>query len=173
MTKIKDILGNDFTMKEFWAIVDALPDDINSKNYKLNINAYFKKSGDLKVKALSLSTEEDYQIWHDMQGFIRRGIRTQIHLNKLRHHVAVHKQHIKDVKEGKVKRHKVVKYGKLEPIKRNKKDKITQQEIEKIDPIALRNQLVVEYNRLIREGNPDTKKLREQIHEQIQKIEGD
>ena len=42
-----------------------------------------------------------------------------------------------------------------------------------INPVVLRNRLASEYNRLIREGNPDTKKLREQIHEQIQKIEGD
>ena len=42
-----------------------------------------------------------------------------------------------------------------------------------IDSFALRHKLVVEYNRLIREGNPDTKKLREQIHDQIQKIESE
>ncbi|HDZ13487.1 hypothetical protein LCGC14_0955800 [marine sediment metagenome] len=120
MTKIKDILENDFTIAEFWAIVDTLPDDINGKNYKLNINAYFKKNGDPKVKALSLSTDEDFQIWHDTQGFIRRSIRMQIHMNKLRYHVAVHKQHIKDVRDGKIERHKVVRYGKLEPLKREK-----------------------------------------------------
>ena len=36
---------------------------------------------------------------------------------------------------------------------------------------ALRNELAQEYNRLIREGDPETKELREQIHEQIQKLE--
>ncbi len=42
-----------------------------------------------------------------------------------------------------------------------------------IDSSVLRHKLVVEYNRLIREGNPDTKELREQINEQIQKIESE
>ncbi len=42
-----------------------------------------------------------------------------------------------------------------------------------IDPSVLRHKLVVLYNRLIREGNPDTKELREQINDQIQKIESE
>jgi hypothetical protein len=39
------------------------------------------------------------------------------------------------------------------------------------NPIIIRNQLAVEYNRLIREGKPETKELREQIHGEIQKLE--
>ena len=175
MQKIKDILDTieEFTMDEFWAVVDALPDEGDGKKHKDNVRKYFKKDGTPKAKALSPSTDEDYQVIYDTEVFIHTTVAKEIHLNKLRHHVSVHKQHIKDVRDGKIERHKVVKYGKLEPIKEKKKSKTTQQEVEKIDPIALRNQLVVEYNRLIREGNPDTKKLRKQIHEQIQKIEGD
>jgi hypothetical protein len=35
----------------------------------------------------------------------------------------------------------------------------------------LRNELVLKYNELIRKGDPATKKLRRQIHEQISEIE--
>ena len=172
MRKIKDTLDTieEFTMDEFWAVIDALPDEGDDKKHKDNIRKFFKKDGTPKAKALSPSTREDYQSIYDTEVFIHTTVATEIHLNKIRHHVAVHKQHIKDVRDGKIERHKVVKYGKLEPIK---KKKITKQEIKKINPIVLRNKLVVEYNRLIREGNPDTKKLREQIHDQIQKIESE
>ena len=100
--KIRDILTNvDFTMDEFWVIVDALPDEVAGKKQKANINAYFKKNGDPKVKALSLSTDEDYQTWHDTQGFIRRQVRTQIHVNKLKKRRDDILGNIKDVKRKK------------------------------------------------------------------------
>ncbi len=152
MKRIKDILGDKFTIAEFWAVVDALPDDVDGKNPKVNIHSYFKKNGDPKAKALSLSTDEDFQTWHDTHGFIHKQVRQQIHMNKLRKRADESKQHAKDKKE--------------------KKDKSEQIE-EKINPVVLRHQLVVEYNRLIREGNPDTKELREQINVEIQKIESE
>ncbi len=172
MQKIQDYLDplEESTLDEFWAVIDALPDEGDGKKYKDNIRKYFKKDGTPKAKVLSPSTDEDYQSIYDTEVFIHTTVTTEIHLNKLRFHVAVHKQHIKDVRDGKIERHKITKYGKLEPIK---KKTITQQEIKKINPIALRNKLVVEYNRLIREGNPDTKELREQINDQIQKIESE
>ena len=58
---------------------------------------------------------------------------------------------------------------KLGKVKTGKKNKPIEEPI--IDPNILRNQLAVEYNRLIRENNPDTKELREQIRDQIQEIE--
>ncbi len=42
---------------------------------------------------------------------------------------------------------------------------------EVINPIILRNQLVEKYNQMVREGDPATKELRREIHEQIRKIE--
>jgi len=172
MQKIKDILDTteEFTMDEFWAVIDALPDESDGKKHKDNIRKYFKKDGTPKVKALSPSTDEDYQSIYDTEVFIHTTIAKEIHLNKLRYHVAVHKQHIKDIRKKKIERHKIVKYGKLKPIKK-KEGKSAQQEVLQLDPILLRNQLASEYNRLIRENNPDTKELREQIHAQIQKIE--
>lgn len=173
MRKIQEMLDTieEFTLDEFWAVVDALPDEGDSKKYKDNIRAYFKKDGTPKKKALSPATQKDYQSIYDTEVFVHTTVLTEIHLNKLRHHTIVHKQHVKDVRDGKMKRHKVVKYGKLEPIKEKKKDKITQREIEKINPVILRNQLAQEYNRLIREGDPSTLELRERIHAQIQEIE--
>lgn len=83
--KVQDILDTfDFTMDEFWEIVDTLPDDDENKKRKKNINAYFKKDGTLKAKALSLSTQNDYQTMHDTQGFIRRYVRDAIHMNRLK-----------------------------------------------------------------------------------------
>lgn len=121
--KIKDLLGDtEFTTDEFWAVVDALPDEVAGKKQKANINAYFKKNGDLKIKAVSLSTDEDYQTWHDTQGFIRRQIRTQIHMNRLKNRRDVILRNIKDVKEKKDVPRRVTKDGKLGEPKR-KKDK--------------------------------------------------
>ena len=172
MRKIKDILDTveEFTMDEFWAVIDALPDEGDGKKHKDNIRAYFKKDGTPKVKVLSPSTQKDYQSIYDTEVFIHTTVAKEIHLNKLRHHIAVHRQHAKDVREGKIERHKVVRYGKLEKIKEKASVETIIAE-KKINPDILRNQLVVEYNRLIREGNPKTKKLREQIHDQIQEIE--
>ncbi len=150
--KLKDLLGTEFSLDEFWAVVDALPDEVSGKKQKANINAFFKKNGDPKKK--KLITDEDYQVSHDTQGFIRRWVRTQIHVNKLK---ARRDATLKKSKEARLK----------------KKQKGVKQDIEKISPLVLRHKLVVEYNRLIREGNPDTKELREQINDQIQKIESE
>lgn len=173
MRKIQEYLDplEECTLDEFWAVIDALPDEGDGKKHKDNIRKYFKKDGTPKKKALFPSTDEDYQSIYDTEVFIHTTVAKVIHLNKLRYHVTVHKQHIKDVRDGKIERHKVVKYGNLEPLKRKKKDESIQQEVLQVDPILLRNQLAVEYNRLIREGNPETKELREQIHGQIQKLE--
>ena len=122
MRKIQDTLDTieEFTMDEFWTVIDALLDEGDGKKHQDNIRKFFKKDGTPKAKALSPSTQEDYQSIYDTEVFIHTTVATEIHLNKLRHHVNVHKQHIKDVKEGKIERHKVVKYGKLEKIQRNK-----------------------------------------------------
>ncbi len=71
------------------------------------------------------------------------------------------KEHIRKHKE-RIKKEKTERKSHKKPVEKKPN---------KIDPLVLRHQLVVEYNRLIREGNPDTKKLREQIHAEIQKIE--
>ena len=76
---------------------------------------------------------------------------------------------IKHIKAQKDKVKKIRRDIKLGKVKTGKKDKPIEQPI--IDPGILRNRLAVEYNRLIRENNPDTKKLREQIRAEIQKIE--
>ena len=122
MQKIKDILDTieEFTINEFWAVVDVLPDEGDGKKHKDNIRKYFKKDGTPKAKALSSSTQTDYQSIYDTEVFIHTMVAREIHLNKLRHHADVHKQHIKDVREKKVKRQKVVKYGKLKKIERKK-----------------------------------------------------
>ena len=72
-----------------------------------------------------------------------------------------HKERIKKIKAD-------VKAGKMP--KGRKKEKKEPVEIQQ-NPIAIRNQLAEEYNRLVREGDPETKELREQIHDQIQKLE--
>ncbi len=122
MQKIKNYLDpfEECTMAEFWAVIDALPDEGDGKKHKDNIRKYFKKDGTPKAKALSLSTDEDYQSIYDTEVFIQTTVTKEIHLNKLRHHVTIHKQHIQDVRDGKIERHKVVKYGKLKPSKRYK-----------------------------------------------------
>ena len=122
MPKIKDILDTieEFTIDEFWVVVDALPDEGDGKKHKDNIRKYFKKDGAPKAKALSPSTDEDYQSIYDTEVFIHTTVAKEIHINKLRYHVTVHKQQIKDVRDGKVKRQKVVKYGKLKPLKKDK-----------------------------------------------------
>jgi len=122
MRKIKEYLDptEESTIEEFWIVIDALPDEGDGKKHKDNIRKYFKKDGTPKAKALSPITDADYQSIYDTEVFIHTTVIREIHLNKLRHHVAVHKQHIKDVREKKVKRQKVVKYGKLEPLKKDK-----------------------------------------------------
>ncbi len=174
MRKIQEYLDplEECTLDEFWAVIDALPDQDDSKKHKDNIRKYFKKDGTPKAKALSPSTQNDYQSIYDTEVFIHTTVIKEIHLNKVRKHVAAHKQHTRDVLDGKIEKHKIVKWGKLVPIKKRKKEKVLPQK-EVINPVALRHQLVVEYNRLIREGNPDTKKLREQINDEIQKIESE
>lgn len=121
MKKIKEILDTvveEFTMEEFWVVVDALPDEGDGKKQKDNVKAHFKRDGTPKAKALSPISPKDYQDIYDAEVFISTTVEKEIHLNKLRHHVEVHKQHIKDVREEKTKRMKVVKYGKLEKIER-------------------------------------------------------
>jgi hypothetical protein len=126
MMKVKDLLkGFDFTMDEFWAVVDSLPDEMNGKKHKANIRSYFKKDGLPKVKANQIKTAKAgelpanaYQDWHDTHGFIRRTVRRQIHMNRLRHHREVHIQHNKDVKDGKTERMRVEPYGKLVPFEK-------------------------------------------------------
>jgi hypothetical protein len=126
MMKIKDLIrGEDFTMDEFWEVVDSLPDEMNGKKHKANIRSYFKKDGTPKVKANQLKTAaageltaSAYQEWHDTQGFIRRTVRRQMHINKLKKHREAHKQHVKDIKAGKTERMRVEPYGKLVPLKR-------------------------------------------------------
>ena len=54
--------------------------------------------------------------------------------------------------------------------KREKKEKIPE-EIKQPSPVKVRHLLVLEYNQLVRKGDPATKELREQIHEQITEIE--
>ena len=158
---IKELIGkDDFTMDEFWVAVDILPDEFNGKPLKANVRAHFKKDGEPKVKA------KKGQDWHDTQGFIRRQVRTQIHLNKLRKH---RDAHVQLVRKKKTKTHKVERHGEIIRIREDPVRVEIAEEM--ISPQSLRNLLVVEYNRLIREGNPKTKKLREQIHEQIQRIE--
>lgn len=121
MRKAQELLKNfDFTLDEFWAVIDDLPDEGEKKKDKDNIKSFFKKNGDLKSRALNLNVDKDFQDFHRTQGFIRRYVRTQIHMNRLRLHKDTHKRHIKDVREKKVKRQKVVKYGKLEPLKKDK-----------------------------------------------------
>ena len=123
MKKIKEILDtveDEFTMEEFWAVIDELPDDDSNK---VNINKFFKKDGSPKAKAASLTSQKDYQDEADVLNFLGTSVSTQIHLNKLRLHVAVHLQHIQDVKAGKSERMKIVKYGKLEKFKRDKERK--------------------------------------------------
>ena len=118
--KIQEMLDTieEFTLDEFWVVVDALPDEGDGKRHKDNIRAYFKKDGTPKAKALSPKTQKDYQSIYDTEVFIHTTAGIEIHLNKLRYHRAVHKQHIRDVRDGKIERHKVVKYGKLEEIER-------------------------------------------------------
>ena len=102
---IKEMLGNlDFTMDEFWLVIDALPDQGEKKKDKDNIKSFFKKNGEPKAKALNLNTNKDFQDFHRTQGFIQRYVRTQIHMNRLRLHRDTHKKHIKDVREKKIKR---------------------------------------------------------------------
>lgn len=122
MRKIQEYLDplEECTLDEFWAVIDALPDTGDSKKHKTNIRAYFKKDGSPKVKALSPVTDEDFQAIYDTEVFIHTTVAKEIHLNKLRYHVAVHKQHIRDVRDGKTERQKVVKYGKLVKIERKK-----------------------------------------------------
>lgn len=73
----------------------------------------------------------------------------------------------KEHKERVEKLRKDIRNGKLP----HKKRENIPDEVIQISPIAIRNQLAEEYNRLIREGDPETKELREQIHDQIQKLE--
>ena len=77
-------------------------------------------------------------------------------------HVKKHRDRIKKIRQD-------IKDGKM-PKGRNKKEEKSIEEIIQ-NPAAIRNQLAEEYNHLIRESNPDTKELREQIHDQIQKLE--
>lgn len=78
------------------------------------------------------------------------------------------KDHIQQQKDRTRKIKDNIKAGKMPKGKKKEKqepDKIIQ------SPAAIRNELAQEYNRLIREGDPETKELREQIHDQIQKLE--
>jgi len=121
MRKIKDILtDNRMTLDMFWEFVDNLPDDIDGKKHKKNIRALFKKDGTPKAKSLSPSTDEDYQILHDTQGFIHRQVRKQLHKARLKERREMKLQNIKDVKEKKDFPRKISKDNKfLEP--RNEK----------------------------------------------------
>jgi len=113
MRKIKETLDTieEFTMDEFWTVIDAIPDTDDGKKHKDNINKYFKKDGTPKAKALSPKTQDDYQSIYDTEVFLSTYVGKEIHLNKLHKRVAAHKQIIK---EKKVKTHKVTKYGKIE-----------------------------------------------------------
>lgn len=76
------------------------------------------------------------------------------------------KKHIQKHKDKRNKIKSDIKSGKMKSGKRKSTvDEDTQ------DPQIIRNQLAEEYNRLIREGDPETKELREQIYDQIQKFE--
>lgn len=128
MKPVKEIIKlsfneEDFTMDEFWAVIDRMPDDVAGRPHKKNIRAYFKKDGTPKAKALALSTDEDFQEMHHTLGFMRRYVRTQIHLNKLRKHKAAHKKHIKEVKEKKTEPKRITKYGKMESLEERRKNK--------------------------------------------------
>ena len=122
MRKVQDILklAEEFTMDEFWVVIDALPDTGDGKKHKDNVNAYIKKDGTPKAKALAPRTQKDYQALYDTESFINMYVADQMHLNKLRHHVSVHKQHVKDIKAGKTEPMKVVKYGQLVEFKKDK-----------------------------------------------------
>ncbi len=112
--KIAELLtGIEFTNDEIQEALDALPDEFAGKPLKANINKYFKKDGTAKAK------KQEGQEWHDTQGFIRRQVRTQIHINRLRKHVEAHKQLIK---EKKTKTHRVGRHGKIEKIERVRED---------------------------------------------------
>ena len=102
--KIQDLIKSpeEFTMDEFWAIIDALPDEMNGKKYKTNVNAFFHKDGTPKDK--QLQKDEDYQDLHDIHVFISHQVKAQLHLNKLKNLRETSKQHIKDIRNGKSKR---------------------------------------------------------------------
>lgn len=100
MRKIEDYLDTieEFTMEEFWAVIDTLPDEGNKKKHKENIRKYFKKDGTPKVKALSLETQEDHQSAHDTEIFISNYVSREIHLNRLRNRKKDRKKFIKEKK---------------------------------------------------------------------------
>jgi hypothetical protein len=60
-------------------------------------------------------------------------------------------------------------------IKRGRRKRVQKErppeKIRQPSPAEVRHLLVLKYNQLIREGDPATKKLRRQIHEQISEIE--
>lgn len=70
----------DFTMKEFWEAINELPAEFDGKPMRANISGYFKKDGTPKVR------QRKGQQWHDTQKFIRKNVRTHMHVKKLKKH---------------------------------------------------------------------------------------
>lgn len=129
MQSIFEILRypEEFTIDEFWTVVAILPDEGKGKERKDNINKYFKKDGTPKAKALSPQSQADYQAIQDTVNFIGTFVLNQIHKNKIRQHIEVHEQHIENLRskdpeiKAEAKKFKVVRFGKLEKTKKQKR----------------------------------------------------
>ena len=104
-------VDTEFTNEEFQEALDSLPDEFAGKPLKATIRKYFKLDGTAKVK------KQTGQEWHDTQGFIRRQVRTQIHINRLRKRAEAHKQIIR---EKKTRTHKVERHGKIVRVNEDK-----------------------------------------------------
>lgn len=86
MRKVGQILKHtEYTMDEFWAIVEELPDEIGGKKYKKKIKAFFKKNGDPKSTKKNLTAQENQDL-HEIQIGISKHVRSRMHVKKIKAH---------------------------------------------------------------------------------------
>ena len=110
--KIQDLIG-EVDIDEFNDALDMLPDEFQGKPLKANVRKYFKMDGTAKTK------KQVGQEWKDTQTFIRRRVRGQIHVNRIKKH---RDAHVQLITEKKTKTHKVERYGVISERKKGKDD---------------------------------------------------
>lgn len=99
---IKELLDfPDLDIDDFWSVVGSLPDEGETGNHKKNINSIFKNNGELKARYINRNTDLDIQMFHKTQGFIRKQIRTLLHINKMKEQRDKRKQEIREAKGSK------------------------------------------------------------------------
>ena len=72
------------SVTDFWRIIDDLPEVIDGKEYKKLVKEYFDRDGKSTKKSSDIKTDEQFQIWNDINEFARLIVSKKLPVQKLR-----------------------------------------------------------------------------------------